>query len=74
MAERGDFQLTGDEDLTATDLSSDRRARITATTIDGDGYRRRTREDLFQFNRTVPWRIPFNSLSAELGASFSLNF
>ena len=40
---RSGGQLTGDEDLTATDLSSDRRARITATTIDGDGYRRRAR-------------------------------
>jgi len=60
MAERGDFQLTGDEDLTATDLSSDRRARITATTIDGDGYRRRAREDLFQLPVTVPWEDPIS--------------
>jgi hypothetical protein len=37
---RSGGQLTGDEDLTATGLSSDRRARITATTIDGDGHRR----------------------------------
>jgi hypothetical protein len=53
---RSGGQLTGDEDLTATDLSSDRRARITATTIDGDGYRRRARERSSSgLTVTVPW-------------------
>ena len=56
MAERGDFQLTGDEDLTATDLSSDRRARITAS-----GNRRRRSPAMGRggepviFFSTVPW-------------------